>query len=128
MYFIAAFGLLMICLSIIMIVNPDYWSNSIVDFSKKTYFHWFEVISRLIAGFIFVFYNQATLYPQLTLYIGCLLITVAIGLIITGSVKHRQFAVWSAHKFTGIFRPAGCGSLMFGGFLIYISIVEVISN
>ncbi len=111
-----------------MIVNPNYWSNGIVDFSRKPYFHWFEVISRLIAGLVFVLYSQTTLYPQLILSIGYLLIAVGFGLIITGSVKHRQFAVWSAHKFKSTFRPAGFGSFIFGSFLIYISTIGVISN
>ncbi len=111
-----------------MIVNPSYWSNGIVDFSRKPYFHWFEVISRLIAGLVFVLYSQTTLYPQLVLSIGYLLIAVGFGLIITGSVKHRQFAVWSANKFKSIFRLAGFGSFIFGGFLIYISTIGVISD
>ena len=128
MFFIAAFGLLMMCLSIIMIVNPSYWSNGIIEFSRKSYFHWFEVITRLIAGLVFVSYNQTTLYPQLILSIGYLLIAVSIGLIITGSVKHRQFAVWSARKFKSTFRPAGFGSFVFGSFLIYISAIGVISS
>ncbi len=111
-----------------MIINPNYWSNGIVDFSRKPYFHWFEVISRLIAGLVFILYSQTTLYPQLVFSIGCLLIAVGFGLIITGSVKHRQFAVWSAHKFKSTFRPAGFGSFIFGSFLIYVSTIGVISN
>ena len=128
MYFIAAFGLLMMCLSVIMIVNPNYWSDGIVNFSKKSYFHWVEVISRLIAGSIFVLFNKATLYPLLILTIGCLLIAVGFGLLLTGAVKHRKFAVWSALKFKSIFRPAGVGSFIFGSFLIYVSTIGVISN
>jgi len=120
-YFIAAFGLLMMCLSVIMIINPNYWSVGIIDFSKKNYFHWFEVFSRIIAGLIFVLFNKSTLYPQLILGIGYLLIAVGFGLLITGSVKHRRFAVWSAHRFKSTFRFAGIGSFIFGIFLIYIS-------
>jgi len=111
-----------------MIVNPNYWSNGIVDFSRKPYFHWFEVISRLLAGLLFVLYSQTTLYPQLVTSVGYLLITVGFGLIITGSVKHRQFAVWSAYKFKNTFRPAGFGSFIFGSFLIYISTIGVFNN
>lgn len=111
-----------------MILNPSYWSNGIIEFSRKSYFHWFEVITRLIAGLVFVCYNQTTLYPLLILSIGYLLIAVGIGLIITGSVKHRQFAVWSARKFKSTFRPAGFGSFIFGSFLIYISTIGVINN
>ncbi|MCF6193520.1 MAG: hypothetical protein L3J46_04215 [Kangiellaceae bacterium] len=128
MYFIAAFGLVMMGLSIIMIVNPNYWSNGIIDFSRKPYFHWFEVISRLIAGYVFVVHNKSTLYPQLILSIGYLLIAVGIGLLIAGEIKHRKFAVWSAHKFKSTFRFAGIGSFMFGIFLIYVSTIGVISN
>jgi len=29
-------------------------------------------------------------------------------------------AVWSAQKFKSRFRPAGFGSFLFGGFLVYI--------
>lgn len=128
MYFITGFGLLMMCLSIIMIVNPAYWSDGIISFSKKTYFHWFEIISRLIAGIFFVIFSNTTLYPQLILAIGYLLICVGAGLFITGATKHRTFAVWSAHKFKSTFRPAGFASLMFGIFLVYISSVGVISS
>lgn len=121
MYFISAFGLLMIILSIIMIVNPNYWSIGIVNFSKKTYFHWFEVFSRLIAGLVFIHYSETTLYPPLILSIGYLLLAVGLGLVIIGSVKHRRFAVWSAHQFKNTFRPAGFVSFILGSFLIYIA-------
>ena len=104
MYFIAAFGLLMMCLSVVMIVNPNYWSDGIVRFSNKPYFHWFEIISRVTAGFVFVLFNKSTLFPELILGFGYLLIAVGFGLLITGSVKHRKFAVWSAHKFKSTFR------------------------
>jgi len=111
-----------------MIANPIYWGNGIVNFSKKSYFHWFEVISRLFAGFVFVIYSSTIAYPQLILVIGYLLIAVGLGLVIIGPVQHRKFAVWSAHKFQSAFRPAGFGSLIFGGFLIYITTVGAISN
>jgi uncharacterized membrane protein HdeD (DUF308 family) len=111
-----------------MIVNPNSWSDRIVDFSKRIYFHWFEVISRLIAGVVFVLYNKSTLYPQLILSIGYLLIAVSIGLVIIGSNKHRKFAVWSVHKFKSTFRYAGVVSFIFGIFLIYASTMGVIFN
>lgn len=111
-----------------MIVNPNYWSDGIVDFSKKPYFHWFEIISRITAGLLFVLFNKSTLFPDLILSIGYLLIAVGFGLLITGSVKHRKFAVWSAHKFKRTFRPAGIASFIFGIFLIYVSTIAVISN
>ena len=113
----------MMCLSAIMIANPNYWAEGIITFSKKSYFHWFEVFSRLIAGVVFVIYSHTTRFPNLINVAGYLLIAVGVGLIITGATKHKQFAVWSAHKFKHTFRPAGVFSFIFGGFLIYISVV-----
>ena len=121
MYFIAGFGLLMMCLSLLMIVSPNHYSQGILNFSNKVYFHWFEVISRLLIGFALVIFNQAASYPLLILSIGCVLVAVGCGLVITGETKHREFAVWSAHKFKVIFRPAGVGSFILGLVLIYIS-------
>jgi len=127
-FIITAFGVLMMCFSTVMIVSPSYWSDGIIMFSKKTYFHWFEVFTRFTAGVVFVFFSSATLYPKLTLSIGFLLIAVAIGLLIVGPVKHRKFAVWSAYKFKSTFRPAGIVSFLFGLFLVYISTIGIVGN
>ena len=58
--------------------------------------------------------------------IGYLLVAVALGLTLTPPLKHKQFAVWSAHKFIKIFRYAGIFSLLFGAFLIYASLKNLI--
>lgn len=121
MYFIAAFGLLMMCLSVVMIANPNYWSAGILAFSKKPYFHWFEISTRFIAGFIFILSYKASLFPNLILGFGVMLLGVSFGLVIAGSARHRQFAVWSALKFNKVFRFAGFASFMFGILLIYTS-------
>lgn len=122
MYAIAFFGLLMIFLSIVMIINPEYWSQSIINFSEKTYFHPFEIISRGLFGVVFVYYSEQTLFPTLMLVFGYMLIAVAVGLSLTPPSKHRLFAVWSADKFKNTFRYAGMGSLLFGAFLVYSAI------
>ena len=119
MYAIAFFGLLMMFLSVVMIVNPQYWSHTIVAFSEKPYFHPFEIISRALFGLVFVYYSDQTHYPAVMIFIGYMLIAVAVGLSLTPPSKHRQFAVWSADKFKNTFRYAGMGSLFFGAFLIY---------
>lgn len=124
MYFITAFGALMVALSFIMITKPNDWSNGIIAFSKKPWFHWFEVLSRTLAGAIFIFYYEQSLYPNLIKGLGYLLIAVGIGLIIIGPQKHKKFAVWSAEKFRPIFRVSGIGSFCFGIFLIYISSIN----
>ncbi|MBT8052826.1 MAG: hypothetical protein HKN57_13020 [Xanthomonadales bacterium] len=122
MYGIAFFGFLMMLLSIVMITNPEYWSNGIVKFSKKPYFHPFEILSRLAFGVVFIMSADQTLYPSLMLVIGYLLIAVGAGLLLIPPSKHRQFAVWSARKFKNTFRPMGFGSLFFGAFLVYAAL------
>ena len=128
MYFIAAFGLLMMCFSLTMIVSPNRWSNGIIRFSEKSYFHWFEVITRLFTGLVFVVYSQAALYPPAILGLGYLLIAVAIGLVIVGPTNHRNFAVWSAVKFRAYFRLAGAGGVTLASWLIYLSTSVLLVN
>ncbi|WP_082897266.1 hypothetical protein [Thalassotalea crassostreae] len=72
-----------------MIASPNYWSAAIIRFAKKRYFHWFEVSSRFITGILFVLFSADTLYPNVIIFIGYLLIAVSIGLIVTGEAKHR---------------------------------------
>lgn len=122
MYLIALFGVLMMLLSIVMMVNPDYWSRGIVKFSKVAYFHPFEILSRLIFGVVFITFAGQTLYPMLISVVGYILVIVGVGLLFTPPSKHRQFAVWSAQKFRPVFRPAGVVSFAFGIFIIYTSL------
>ena len=121
-YFIALFGLLLMGLSLVMIVSPVKWSVLIIEFSKKVYFHAFEIVSRLISGLIFIYAATETEYAMLIEGIGYLLVMVACGLMLTPPSKHRQFALWSATKFRSIFRLAGLLSFIFGGFLVYVGI------
>jgi len=121
-YLIALFGVLMMLLSIVMMVNPDYWSRGIVKFSKVAYFHPFEILSRLIFGVVFITFAGQTLYPMLISVVGYILVIVGVGLLFTPPSKHRQFAVWSAQKFRPVFRPAGVVSFAFGIFIIYTSL------
>ncbi len=122
MYLLASFGILMVLLSISMVLSPIRFSNGIIRFSESVYFHPFEIISRLAFGVVFVIYANHTLYPQMILVIGYILIAVGIGLTLTPPTKHKQFAVWSAKKFLHAFRPAGVISFLFGLFIIYASI------
>lgn len=122
MYLIALFGVLMMLLSVVMMVNPDYWSRGIVKFSKVAYFHPFEILSRLIFGAAFITFAGQTVYPMLISVVGYVLVIVGVGLLFTPPSKHRQFAVWSAQKFRPVFRPAGAVSFAFGIFIIYTSL------
>ena len=122
MYLIALFGVLMMLLSVVMMVNPEYWSRGIVRFSKVAYFHPFEILSRLTFGVVFITFAGQTLYPMLISIVGYILVIVGVGLLFTPPSKHRQFAVWSAHKFRPVFRSAGAVSFAFGIFIIYTAL------
>lgn len=122
MYFIAFFGFLVVLLSLVMIAVPDYFAEGIVSFSRKRWFHPFEIITRFAFGLAFVLFADQTLYPNLMIFIGCLLIAVSFGLFFMPVSKHKEFAAWSANKFKKLFRFMGFGSLAFGVFLIYASV------
>ena len=124
MYLIAGFGFLLMIFSVVMVMNPNSWSNGIIRFSEKVYFHLFEIISRAGFGVIFIIYSDQTLYPYLILGMGYLLIAVGIGLLLMGSIRHRQFALWSVTKFRKTFRPSGVFSFIFGAFLIYAALAK----
>jgi hypothetical protein len=75
-----------------MFVFPKRWSNGIILFSEKPYFHIFEIISRFLFGIIFLISYSQNKFPMLLISIGSLLIVVSIGLVILGETRHRQFA------------------------------------
>jgi hypothetical protein len=119
MYAIAFLGILMILLSAVMAVDPDYWLDGIVAFSRAKYFHGFEIISRLAFGAVFIKFSEQTLYPAVIGIFGYLMVAVGVGLLIAGPSRHKRFAVWAAMKFNKIFRLAGIVSIMFGIFIAY---------
>jgi hypothetical protein len=119
MHFILSFAILLIILSVYMVLYPKVWASGIVRFSQWPYFHIFEILSRLFVGLGFIYFAKYSIYPKLIFGLGYLLVAVSIGLALTPSTKHRQFAVWTADKFLHVFRPSGIVSICFGIFLIY---------
>ena len=122
MYLIAAFGFLMMFFSVVMAAKPDSFSEGIISFSEKPYFHIFEVVSRVAAGLIFFTYAVDTLFPKTFAVIGVGLILVGLGLTLTPPKFHRKFAVWSANNFRNKFRLIGVGSIPLSMFVIYAAI------
>ncbi|WP_220465403.1 hypothetical protein [Colwellia sp. BRX10-3] len=122
MIFIIIFGLTMIALSVLMIINPQAFSDSIIKFSQQRYFHAFEIMSRLCFGGIFIYYSALTSAPTINAALGYLMIFAAIFLLVIGAKKHRKFALWSAQKFSAMFRFCGVFSFIFGGYIVYTAI------
>ncbi len=119
MYAIAFFGVLMILLSAVMVIDPDNWSNGIVRFSRTKYFHGLEIFSRLGFGAMFIAFSEQTLYPAVMGTFGYIMVAAGVALLIIQPSRHKQFAVWSSKKFKKIFRPAGIVSIVFGVFIVY---------
>lgn len=126
MYLIAALGLLMTLLSLAMVVKPGSFSDEIISFSKKPYFHLFEIISRVISGIIFVVYAADTLAPKTMYVIGVALIVVGLGLAVTPPSAHKKFAIWSANNFRSKFRLIGLVSIPLALLLIYSAVGNTI--
>jgi hypothetical protein len=90
MFLIASFGSLMIFACILMVVNPERFSAGIVRVSEKK---WFHILSRSIAGAIFITYSSDTHYPSVFRILGYGLIVVAIGLVILAPQRQKKFAL-----------------------------------
>lgn len=119
MYFIAAFGLLMLLFSLMMLFRPYAFAQGIINFSEQPYFHPFEIISRLMAGGIFMAYAAETQFPLLFKVIGVVLLLVGVGLALTPPRLHKKFAVQSALRCKNYFRLIGVVSVGLSIALIY---------
>jgi uncharacterized protein YjeT (DUF2065 family) len=128
MYFIAAFGLLMLFFSLMMLFRPHNFAQGIINFSEQPYFHPFEIISRLIAGGIFIAYGPDTQFPLLFKIIGSVLLLVGVGLACTPPGLHKKFAVQSANSCRNYFRFIGVVSVVLAIALIYAAVGHVIDQ
>ena len=120
-YPLAAVGLLMMFLSAVMIISPDAWSRGILSFSEKSYFHVFEIASRLLIGAVLALVAGDTRYPVFTCVLAAAFLFAGVFLIMIGRTRHRAFAVRTA-TFTRLFRPAGFASLALGAFIVFAAI------
>ena len=123
MYVIAFFGLIMVFVCCLMVINPMKFSQGIITFSNKSWFHWFEVISRLAIGSLLIVFCGSTKSPALFNYLGYGFIAVGFGLLFIGPEKHRNFANWSAVKLQDKYRAIGILSIPLGILWIYLAIV-----
>jgi hypothetical protein len=121
MYVIIVIGCLTIALSSIMLLNPKAWSEGLLSFAKKSWFHIFEIATRLALGAGFFVFGSTTKFPFVMFVLGGLATFAGLLLIVIGSRKHREFAVRSA-GFDWLFRPAGVTGILFGSFLIYAAV------
>lgn len=121
MWFITLSGLLIIAVSLVILFKPVYFAFKTIQFSHQSWFHPFEVSSRIIIGALFIYYAEQTHYATIFSYIGYLILGVGIGLIFLPVNLHRKFARLCAAKVQWLRAPAVLG-IGFGGFLIYAAL------
>lgn len=119
MYAIAAFGLLLVAISLLMIVHPETWVDKAVRYCRLPYMHPLEIIIRIGFGVPFIMYAESSRYPFALTGFGYLLVGVGIGLVFVPPSLHRRFGIWSIQKIGRRFRAAGVFSLALGGVLLY---------
>jgi predicted lysophospholipase L1 biosynthesis ABC-type transport system permease subunit len=112
-------GFGMLALGSIMFVNPIAFAKGISAFSSKSWFHTFEIVSRLAVGLLLIWQSTHSSYPVLFLVLGLILCFVSIFLVVLGPNKHKRFARLTSR--IGIwFRPVGIFAVSMGGVLIYL--------
>ena len=82
-----------------MLINPKLWVANIVQFGQWQHFHRFESTSRLLVGALFIAFSASTGAPAFFNGFGYFLILVALGLMVFGEQRHRDFAVHVCPKF-----------------------------
>ncbi|WP_143824577.1 hypothetical protein [Neiella marina] len=104
-----------------MMIQPAAFSAGIIAFSEQRFFHPFEIISRGLAGLVFVLYADSAIYPWLIRWLGYGLLAVSVGLLCTPPSLHRHFARWSAVQFKEWFRWCGLAFLPAAAFLLFVA-------
>ncbi|KVX01846.1 hypothetical protein [Shewanella frigidimarina] len=119
--FISLWGVITFSFGLFMMLAPAHFTAQIVRFSHQRYFHYIEIISRLVLGSVLLLDAHNTSSPLVFEVIGNLLFIIAIILVFMTEKHHKQFALWSASYCVKVFRPAGLCAIIFGLWTVYVS-------
>lgn len=120
MILIIFFGFGMIGFGCLMAVKPIQFSHGIVRFSEQPWFHTFEIISRLIAGLVFLLLADETAYPKIVLFIGGILCFTGMFLFLIGAERHKRFARLTSDIGQN-FRPIGFVAILCGLGIVHLA-------
>ncbi|WP_445777521.1 hypothetical protein [Shewanella sp.] len=120
---ISLWGISICCFGVFMLLKPAVFSHAIIQFSRKRYFHYVEIISRLAIGAALLLDAHNTAYPLAFEFIGNLLFIVAIFLVFITEKYHKKFAISAAKHGVNWFKPAGAIAIVFGLWTVYVSVV-----
>lgn len=107
-------------IGIFVAVRPDQFAKFILIFISKSWFHTFEIWSRLVLGIVFIAF-AALRDSLLLLVIGLLCCFAAVFLIRMGPHKHRDFGVLLS-KLGGKLRILGYVAIVLGGAITFAGI------
>jgi putative Ca2+/H+ antiporter (TMEM165/GDT1 family) len=120
--FISLWGVITFSFGLFMMLAPAHFADQIVRFSHQRYFHYIEIISRLVIGAVLLLDAHNTSSPLVFEVIGNLLFIIAIILVFMTEKYHKKFALWAGTHCISWFRPAGVSALIFGLWAVYVSI------
>lgn len=120
---LALFGLGMIVFGGIMLIKPMAFSNGIAKFSSKSWFHSFEIASRLIVGLLLIWQSKYSTHSLLLLVLGIVICCASIFLVVVGSTEHKRFAILTS-KIGVWFRPIGVFAILSGSVLMYLGFIN----
>jgi hypothetical protein len=120
MSLIACIGLLIVLVSLWMIAAPEHWVRQAVRYCRWTYMHPLEIVICLSMGVVSLWGADQTNYATLVTGFGYVMCGVGLLLAVTPHQIHRRLGIQVIEGIGHWFRPAGFGSLAFGGYLMYI--------
>jgi hypothetical protein len=119
---ISVWGVITCGFGLFMLLKPQAFADAIVLFSRQAYFHYVEIISRLVIGAALLLDAGNTSYPLVFEVIGNIMFIAAIFLVFMTEKHHKTFALWAAKHCLSGFRPAGFGALILGIWTVYVSL------
>ncbi len=113
------FGILMLLIGIVAIVNPDYIFRLLTNNSDKFWLHTTAVLVRLLFGILFIHQAAESNYPRTIEVLGWVFIAAAIILTLIGRNKFQRLITWATSLMKSFGRIAGVLVISFGVFVIY---------
>jgi uncharacterized membrane protein YjdF len=121
MILLTIFGFGMFVLGSVMAFKPVAFSNGIASFSQKSWFHAFEITSRIIFGILLILFAEQSSFANLLYFLGGILCFVGVFLLLIGSKRHKRFALLTS-RIGEKFRPIGVVGQICGVVLMYIGL------
>ena len=121
-YVILLFGISILLLGVVILVNPDSILGLIRSHSESLSLYVLAVVVRLVLGIALITYSAESHYPVALQVLGWLTVTVAIILGIMGRSRFKGLMTWALSFASAFGRFAGGGAILLGGFLIYAAV------